>query len=126
MSITAGHIFGWTKEEQIKPKLDELFGVSLTKIEDRFSRWDFECDDYLVELKSRQKPFTPDTYDTWLLPVCKTEGLKKSLVIFYYFEMTQELFYIIYDTDDFKNYEKIKNRWGQLHYLVPKEAWTLV
>jgi len=126
MSITAGHIFGWTKEEQIKPKLDELFGVSLTKIEDRFSRWDFECDDYLVELKSRQKPFTPDTYDTWLLPVCKTEGLKKSLVIFYYFEMTQELFYIIYDTDDFKAYEKTRNRWGQLHYLIPKYAWTLV
>jgi len=126
MSITPGHIFGWTKESELKPKLDELFGETLVKIEDRFSRWDFECENYLVELKSRQKPITPDTFETWLVPACKTEGLSKSLVIFYYFEMTEELFYIIYDTEDFKQFQKTTNRWGQLHYLIPKYNWTLV
>lgn len=124
--ITAGHLFGWEKEVHLKPKLDELFGETLIKAQDRYSKYDFECENYLVELKSRQKPVRPDTYDTWLVPACKTEGLTKSLVIFYYFEQTDELFYIIYDPDDFRQYEKTRNRWGQMHYLIPRQAWTLV
>jgi len=126
MSITQTHTFGWEKEVELKPKLDELFGETLMKLTDRYSRWDYECENYLIELKSRQSPLTPDSYPTWLVPACKTEGLTKTLAIFYYFEKTKELFYIIYDTDNFKMYEKTRNRYGQLHYLIPKEEWTLV
>lgn len=126
MAVTAGHIFGWDQEVVLKGKLENLFGENLTKFENRYSRWDFETTNYLVELKSRQRPYKPDSFDTWLVPVCKTIGLTKDLIIFYYFEETQELFYIIYEEDTFKSFKKTSNRWGQLHFLIPKESWIKV
>lgn len=126
MSITSGHLFGWAQENVLKSKFDELFGEPLIKFEDRYSKWDFQTSNYLIELKSRQRPYRPDSFDTWLVPVCKTVDLVKELVIFYFFEETQELFYIIYDPGTFKSFKKVENRWGQLHFLIPKECWTQV
>jgi hypothetical protein len=125
MSITAGHLYGWKQEEILKGNLETLFGEPLRKFEDRYSKWDFETDNYLIELKSRQRPYRPNSFDTYLVPVCKTIGLTKELVIFYYFEETRELFYIIYD-EHFVNYTITTNSFGQKHFLIPREHWTKV
>lgn len=126
MTTTVRHIFGWKQEESLLPVLEELFGEPLQKFEDRYSRWDYQTENYLIELKSRMYPLTQDTYETWMIPVCKTTEVNKELAIFYNFEQDKSLFYIIYDKEQFDTYKIVKNRYGQSTYLVPKSDFTQV
>jgi hypothetical protein len=126
MSIGATHEFGWKNEEELKPRLEELFGEPLAKFNTRFATYDFETSDYLIELKSRMPPVSEDTYDTWMIPACKFVRNDKQIAAFYFFEQTKSLYYIIYDEEQFKSYKKIKNRNGQMTYHIPRSEWTKV
>ena len=126
MAVTDLHTFGWRLEERLKPKLDELFGESVKKIEGRYSTYDFETSDYFIELKSRRAPVTEDTYVDWLVPACKFKCADKLVVCFYYFEATQSLYYIIFCPSQFSRYKITPNRNSQLTYHIPKDDWTKV
>ena len=126
MAITSKHTFGWQKETELQTRLEQMFDTPLIKNTNRFNRFDFETDEYLIELKSRQAPIKPETYDTWMLPVCKTHNLTKHLVIFYYFEQDNSLWYIFYDEDLFKDFRVIKNFNNQPTFLIPYSYWTKV
>ena len=123
--ITALHAFGWAKEDELRPRLESLFGT-LKKSESRYAKFDFENEDYLLELKCRQAPILPQSHATWMFPVCKVENLDKQLCIFYYFEQDKSLCYILYDEDTFKDFKIIKNYFGQRTFLIPKECFTEV
>jgi hypothetical protein len=126
MSITPGHIFGWKKEEELAGPISKLLGGTLRKFDDRYSKWDFETDDYVIELKSRLAPLTEDSYETWLVPLHKTTAITKQLVIFYYFQQTNALFCIFHDYEEFKKFKVVKNRNGQDTLQIPKSFWTKV
>jgi len=121
--ITALHKFGWAKENELQPRLEGYFGT-LTKSESRYSRFDFENENYLIELKCRQAPLLPETYSEWMLPCCKVLNLEKQLVVFYYFEQDKSLWYILYDEDMFKDFKVIRNYYGQRTFLIPRSCWT--
>jgi uncharacterized protein YprB with RNaseH-like and TPR domain len=127
MTVSPLHLFGWAREAELQPKLEDLFGVPLQKSEERYTRHDWQTDDYLIELKARMSPTRPETYPDWLVPVCKfTCNTDKEIICFYYFEETKQLFYIIYDPDLFKSYKQFYNRNGQLTYKIPAADWTEV
>lgn len=126
MSVTNLHIFGWEKETELVPRLEELFGERLRKFEERYAQFDFETDDYSIEIKCRRPPITEDTYNTWYVPCCKFVGASKEVICFYYFEQTKKLYYIIYDPQNFALYDRVRNRNGQLTYGIPRDDWTLV
>lgn len=126
MSVGDTHAFGWAKEEELRPKLEELFGEPLTKFDKRFASHDFETSDYLIELKSRRPPTTEDTYPDYFVPACKFQNLSKDLICFYYFEQTKSLYYIIYDEEQFKSYKTTSNRYGQKTVLIPRQDWVKV
>ena len=125
-AITAGHLKGWKYEEELFPKLQELFDEPLVKTPDRFNLHDWTTESHLIDLKTRFAPITEDTYPEWNAPVCKFYDSDKEIVCFYYFEATKNLFYIIYDKDLFATFKKFYNRNGQLTYDIPRAAWTLV
>lgn len=120
--ITNKHIFGWRKESELQPFLETLFEEPLIKSPNRFANYDFETNHYIIELKSRLY-IKPTTYKTYFIPTCKKPSQDKELVIFYYFAATDQLFYIIY-SDDFLQYERIKNINGQETFLVPAEHFN--
>lgn len=127
MCITSKHIYGWNKEVELMPRLQELFGESLIKTTDRFNKHDWTTENYLIDLKTRLPPTTENTYDTWDTPVCKfLESTDKEIICFYYFEQSDNLFYIIYDAELFATYKRVPNRNGQLTFKIPRQDWTQV
>ena len=76
--------FGHTEEVRIKEMLSEYFGELKTL--DKYNPFDFENDDYLIELKSRRIPH--DRYDTAMVnysKILKTANSKKRrMVVFNY------------------------------------------
>ena len=68
--------FGLEAEDQIKPKLEEIFG-NLRKL-DTYNDFDFANDKFFVEVKTRRKPL--DEYDTWWFDNRKRIASKNQIV----------------------------------------------
>lgn len=128
MAITAKHIYGWNKEVELEGRLAELFGEQIIKTKNRFNKHDWTTDNYLIDLKCRLPPTTEDTYPDWDAPVCKffDPGDGRQVICFYYFEASNNLFYIIYDQELFATYKQFKNMNGQPTYRIPRCDWTQV
>ena len=126
--ITPLHTFGLSKEESLQKRLEEALEEPLVRTLARFSHMDFVGDTHYVELKSRQAPYLPDSFPTWLLPTCKKpKAFDKDTIFFYYFEKDDSLHYLFYDEELFGTFEKEKPYWHptkQEHWLIPKEHWT--
>ncbi len=137
MAVTALHTFGWSKELDLKPRIEGAVEEEITKTATRYDSADFISNTYVIELKSRRKYdrkgnlVTSKTYDTWLLPVCKgdiqTDG--KDLLFLYYFEGDDTLWYALYDKELFDTFYQERPSFhptGQLHWYVPSSAFTLL
>lgn len=120
------HQHGWSKELELKSRLEELLGDTITKYEERYVLWDYYTSDYEIELKSRMDNYDEHSHDTWYMPECKTKGLTKDLIIFYHFSSTDSLFYILYDEEKFDEYAVTYNRQGQRTLCIPATDFTKV
>ena len=122
----SGRAWGIELENRLQSRLSSILGEQLNKTPGRYDKVDFEGDNYLVELKGRRAPYKPDSFDKWLLPYCKGFETNKTIIYFYYFEATDELFMTQYDKEIFSKYEVEANNWGQKHYLIPAMDWRKV
>ena len=134
--ITELHTFGWSKEEELHSVIEEALGETCTKTKSRFDTHDFVSESYLIELKCRnkigknKKPFLPSSEKTWLVPTCKAKNhTNKTIIFFYYFDSTKELFYCIYDEETFKNVERSIPVWHPEHqekFWIPSNMWEKI
>lgn len=124
--------YGLKQEDSLVDRLSLIVGEELVKIPGRYSIFDFESENFLVELKSRRKTVSPSCFSTWLLPVCKGEAARtaeKSVVFFYHWEENDSLYYLEYNEDKFDSYQQEVPHFHadkQLHYYINSSEWTLV
>jgi len=125
MERRARELYGENAEITLKSRLEAILGETLVKTPTKYDKFDWESESYFVELKSRRKPYTPASFPTWYLPVCK--GLRaseetKKVVFFYYFDSVDELYRLDYCEELFDTFVR-EVPWGhrdkQVHYCIP-------
>jgi hypothetical protein len=96
--------------------------LKISKIPGRFAQHDFECADYVYELKSRSNRL--ECFADTVISADKFEGLAKPLVLV--FSFTDCLCYIEYSEKKFENYKKSlfgrldrSSSEAKIHVLVP-------
>ena len=92
--------FGFGEEENIKPLLEEHFGV-LNKL-DKYNPFDFENDDYIIEVKSRRIPH--NKYNSLMFNYSKLEkleGYNTDKIAIFVFNCEDGIFYWEYDSTQF-------------------------
>lgn len=129
-------MYGLTKETQLKQRIEDAVGSPLTKTPNRFDTFDYECDDFHIELKSRQKTrhsrngpvvVTPESYPTWMIPTCKVPRDDKPALYFYHWEFDDSLWYIQYTEEDAAKWERgipAYHATDQEHFWIPREEFT--
>lgn len=134
MAITEKHLFGWRTEVELQPVLESYLGCECYPTQYRYDSVDFTTGDGAVaELKGRPKnrnndPNTPQDYDSfpsWYFPCCKIN--EKPLHIFYYWERSNKLYHLQYDSEIFKQYKIVvppNHPTKQLHYLIPRDDFV--
>ena len=93
-------IFGYGEEDKIKPILDEHFGC-LKKL-DKYNPFDFENEDYIVEVKSRR--INHNKYNTLMFNYSKLEkleGYEDVKIAIFVFNCDDGIFYWEYDKTEF-------------------------
>ena len=93
-------IFGYGEEDKIKPILDEHFGC-LKKL-DKYNPFDFENDDYIIEVKSRR--INHNKYNTLMFNYSKLEkleGYEDVKIAIFVFNCDDGIFYWEYDKTEF-------------------------
>jgi hypothetical protein len=114
---------GLNAQKQILPIIKEFFNRDIKEIEARFSKYDFQDEEYIYELKSRTNAYS--AYPTTLEPADKIiENWKKQIFLFkftdglYYINYSKELF----DTFEKKEYRRYRQDWNdkeKLYYFIP-------
>lgn len=136
MAVTALHMFGWRKENELKSTLETHLGEQLEKTTWRYDSIDFTSPSWVVELKSRLRldkhgePQMPTSFKTWLLPVTKVEAAKGTPLrarYYYYWDFDQSLWYLDHDAADWDTFVMGVPTWhNEEHYWVPRELWKPV
>lgn len=101
-------------------------GEELKETPTLYSIFDWESENYLIELKSRTGQYTAESFDTWLLPCCKADfATDKKKVFFYFWSNGHKLYRLDYDSEKFATYQRGKP-WGsdQEHLFIPKSEWS--
>ena len=130
MSTAALREFGRLHELLLKPIIESAIDEKMTKTPTQYDKFDFESENFWIEVKSRAPPYTSESFSDWYLPVCKglrAEQEKKRTLFFYYWAKDEKLFFIEYDRkvfDGFKTEVPHKHPDNQLHYKIPKSEWT--
>jgi len=91
---------GRIEQVNLLPTIQKLFNRDIKIIENDLARFDYECDKYCYELKTRTN--TKDKYPTTLIGRNKTECDKKIIFLFKY---TDCLCYIKYKKELFDTFE---------------------
>jgi len=91
---------GRIEQVNLLPTIQKLFNRDIKIIENDLARFDYECDKYCYELKTRTN--TKDKYPTTLIGRNKTESDKKIIFLFKY---TDCLCYIKYKKELFDTFE---------------------
>ena len=137
MAITATHTFGWALETKLQPTIEEFLGEPLMKTASRWCEVDWKSSrskHWLCELKGRPTYRTTDnqyqdskSFDTWMVPTTKRKiDDYEDLVIWYYWEADNSLWYWCWDDETAKTFEVRPNKNGQLTYHIPAEYFTRV
>ena len=102
---------GVINEDIVLPQIKKYFNRDIKKLNERYGKYDFSCDNYKYELKSRNNEF--NKYPTTMIAVDK---LDKSVILLFKFT-DDKLAFIEYNEEQFKSYErKLFTK-----YTIPKE-----
>jgi hypothetical protein len=118
---------GLIEQRKLLPKLKEYFNRDIIEIEAKLSPFDYECDKYFYELKTRTN--TKDKYPTTLIGRNKIEGNKKTILIF---KFTDCLCYIkykksLFDTFDVKKFDRNVKETNKSDYIyIPIEHLKII
>jgi hypothetical protein len=99
---------GTAAQHEIFPIVKEFFKDSnlqgeLRENPERFAKYDYECDDAVFEVKTRFD-INRNTYNTTMITCNKVTEIDKAII--FIFNFTDEISWIQYDEDIFKNFEK--------------------
>lgn len=102
---------GVINEDIVLPQIKKYFNRDIKKLNERYGKYDFSCDNYKYELKSRNNEF--NKYPTTMIAVDK---LDKNVILLFKFT-DDKLAFIEYNEEQFKSYErKLFTK-----YTIPKE-----
>ena len=137
MAITATHRFGFNLETRLQPAIEQFLEEPLVKTASRYCEIDWKSSrskHWAVELKGRPKYRITDgkyqdstSFPTWMVPTTKRkpDGYE-DLVIWYYWEADDSLWYWCWDEESAKTFEVWPNKNGQLTYHIPAHLFTRV
>jgi hypothetical protein len=118
------YTLGKQSESDILPILKDYFKREITPTEGQYNEFDFKDETYNYELKTRTNKMTqyPTTMTT--LNKCKPN----SILLFKY---TDQLAFIEYDQERFKNYEvfqytRYEDKCKRDHILIPIQDLTII
>lgn len=102
---------GVINEDIVLPQIKKYFNRDIKKLNERYGKYDFVCDNYKYELKSRNNEL--NKYPTTMIAVDK---LDKNVILLFKFT-DDKLAFIEYNEEQFKSYEKKLFT----KYTIPKE-----
>lgn len=126
MAVTERHTYGWKMEDLLTPRLEKLFGETITKTLYRYQHNDYSLTLYRGELKSRPY-YSSDSFESWMVPCCKFDNDvedSREICILYHWGGDDTLWYYIYDPDHLQYFTVVENENGQRTYLIPKWLFT--
>ena len=95
-----------SKQEEINllPKIIKKFNINIDLTKNNMDRFDYENNDYLIELKTRSNLF--NKYESTIISYSKIKyGLSKKKKMIFIFKFLDCIKYIEYDKDSFDKYE---------------------
>lgn len=130
---------GLSMEEQLKPLIERVLGVSLRKTASAYDLVDFEGEDeegrrIVVEVKSRRHKNDNgyiqrrEAFGNWLFPTHKEKALKEAFqsYIVYYWDTDKSVWLLHYQKEVFAEIEKDVPPWHrqyQEHWYIPHELF---
>jgi len=125
-SFKKDYSFGIKNEDKVLKQLNDYFEDGLiSKAKDKFSKYDFEGNLFIYELKSRNNNY--NAYPTTLIPADKIIKGKNQIFLF---DFKDGLFYIHYTKKEFKQFKLEEfcrnkrtdyNDKKNLYYFIPIE-----
>jgi len=139
-SFSERNTYGLQKEKELKPRIEEAIGETITKTECLTATYDFVTENYNIELKSRRAHrynrfngtntvVGPETDATWLMPTCKEPKDDKTTLFFYHFQSDDSLWYCEYTKEDAKNWDRAIPSFSptnQEHWYIPRTYWSRI
>ena len=101
-------------EKNLLPNIIEKFNINIEQTKNNMDRFDYENEEYLIELKTRNNNF--DKYPTTMISTNKINyGLKLNKSMIFIFKFNDCIKYIEYDKELFNKYENkyFKSRWDR-------------
>ena len=105
-SLQADLELGEKGEKEIQHILNLKYGLTVKKTAYIYSKYDFENEKYIFELKTRRNK--KNQYPTTLIGYDKLPDEKETRKLIFLFNFIDGLYFIEYDKDKFNNYE-VKN-----------------
>ena len=107
MNTLRDETYGIGKEIEIFSKLKELHGSTLIKTPNKYSSFDFENDNCVIELKSRRN--TKNAYPTTMVGFNKIlKANKENRDVYFYFNFTDGLYRWKYDPEQVNTFAQGK------------------
>lgn len=91
--------YGLKKEIELKPTLENWFGVTLKETK-KWASFDFEGEGIIIELKSRRN--TKDRYPTTIVGMNKVKKIAPNTRVVFAFNFTDGLWIWEYEENDFE------------------------
>jgi len=98
--------YGLKNEMAILELLTTHFGPTIRKTTDKYSTFDFQGENIMIELKSRRN--SSELYPTTMIGhrkiVAASDSINKNIKYYYVFKFTDKIMYCEYNELDFKNF----------------------
>lgn len=102
MHYTNSYKYGKEQEAKVLIVIKEFWNErEIIQDDDKYARYDFFCEDYLYELKSRTNKYA--YYPTTMITCNKLQKNEKGIILL--FNFTDGLYYIEYDEELFKTFQ---------------------
>jgi hypothetical protein len=121
--------YGRNKEGEILEKMNEFFQDNIKQTADRYDSKDYLGEKYKYELKSRR-----NTYKAFPTTIIPTDKVAEGGNYVFLFNFTDGLYYIHYDEEVFKTFNKApfqrrdggQNNPNKLYWYIPIENLTQI
>jgi len=95
--------FGKEQETRVTPIINQYFGRTIIPTTERYDRFDYKCNDFNYEMKSRTCKM--ETYPDTMITCNKLDISDKPIILL--FNFLDKLCYIEHDQELFKDFRKI-------------------
>jgi hypothetical protein len=118
---------GLIEQTKLLPVIREFFNRDINEIDNKLSPFDYECEKYYYELKTRTN--TKDKYPTTLIGRNKIGGSKKTILIFKYTDCLTYIKYKkeLFDTFEIKKFDRNVKASSKSDYIyIPVEHLKII